>query len=93
MNITGRWVGEEPADAVTAMYNRVMAEALPKAGVRCTVLPRKAANGQPISASAVRDCIERGDLEALQSLVPRTTLDYLTGPEAEALRTKTDRNI
>ena len=91
LNITERWVGEEPADAVTAMYNRVMVEALPKAGVRCTVLPRKTANGQPISASAVRAYFKRRELEALQALVPRTTLDYLMSPEAEALRAIMDR--
>ena len=86
LNVTVRWVGEEPNDAVTAMYNRVMAEALPEAGIRCAVLPRREANGVPISAGAVRDCFRRGDVEALRSLVPRTTLDYLCSPEAEALR-------
>ena len=86
LNISARWVGEEPCDAVTAMYNRIMAEKLPEADIRCTVLPRKEANGQPISAAAVRDCFERGDFHALQYLVPSATLDYLTGPEAGFLR-------
>lgn len=85
LNITSRWVGEEPDDPVTGLYNRVMAESLPEAGVRCVILPRKEADGKPISASAVRACLERGDTESLKSLVPQTTLDYLKSPEAKAL--------
>ncbi len=85
LNITARWVGEEPNDTVTALYNRVMTERLPEADIRCVVLPRREANGVPISASAVRACLARGDFEALPSLVPRTTLDCLTSPEAKSL--------
>ena len=86
LNITERWVGEEPSSAVTALYNRVMAETLPDAGIRCVILPRKEANGVPISAGAVRACLRRGDVQALRSLVPQTTLDYLTGPAASRIR-------
>ena len=86
LNITERWVGEEPDSAVTALYNRVMADALPKAGIRCVVLPRKEANGVPISAGAVRACLRRGDVQTLKTLVPQTTLDDLTGPAASRIR-------
>ena len=85
LNISSRWVGEEPNDPVTGLYNRVMAQSLPEAGIRCVILPRKEADGLPISASAVRACLERGDSETLKSLVPQTTLEYLKSPEAEAL--------
>ena len=86
LGVTSRWVGEEPDDPVTALYNRVLAGSLPEAGIRCVILPRKEANGQPIRATVVRELFRRGDMEALRSLVPRTTLDYLCSPEAEALR-------
>ena len=83
LNVTERWVGEEPASQVTKLYNRIMAEALPQYGIRLNVLPRRDAGGAPISASAVRDCLKRGDLRPLAALVPQTTLDYLNSPEAE----------
>ncbi len=92
LNITERWVGEEPASAVTALYNRIMAEKLPEAGIRFVVLPRKETDGAPISASAVRDCLARGDLDALKSLVPETTLSYLTGPGAQEMRRHSQAN-
>ena len=78
LNVTERWVGEEPFSAVTALYNRVMARALPEAGIRCVVLPRKEADGSPISAGAVREALRRGEWEALKAMVPVTTLACLT---------------
>lgn len=76
-------MGEEPASVTTGIYNRVMAEALPEAGIRCIVLPRKEANGMPISAGAVRECLRRGDTQALKALVPETTFNCLTNPAAQ----------
>ena len=86
LNITERWVGDEPDSRVTALYNCIMGEALPIAGIRCTVLHRKEANGTPISASAVRACLRRGDFDAIKTMVPASTLAYLTGPQGDALR-------
>lgn len=82
LNITARYVGEEPASQVTGIYNRVMQEALPALGVRCVVLPRRQADGCPISASTVRQCLKQGDFEALRALVPATTLAYFESGEA-----------
>ena len=79
LNITERWVGEEPDSVTTGIYNRVMAESLPAAGIRCVVLPRKTASGNPISASTVRECLRRGDLTSLRTMVPETTFRCLTG--------------
>ena len=83
LNVTERWVGEEPFSAVTALYNRVMARALPEAGIRCVVLPRKEADGRPISAGAVREALRRGEWEALKAMVPATTLACLTALNAQ----------
>ena len=82
LNVTERWVGEEPASQVTGIYNRIMAEELPRAGIRCVTVPRKAVGGQIISASTVRAALHRGDLEALRAMVPQTTYDWLTSAEA-----------
>ena len=82
LNITRRWVGEEPASQVTGIYNRIMAEELPQAGIECRVIPRKAVNGRFISASDARAALKRGDMAAFRSMVPETTYQWFASPEA-----------
>ena len=83
LNVAVRYVGEEPASQVTGLYNQIMAEELPKAGIACVVVPRREAGNAPISASRVRACIKAGDHAALRALVPPSTLDYLDSSEAQ----------
>ena len=83
LNVTARYVGEEPASQVTGLYNQIMCEQLPKAGIECVVVPRKEANGKAISASTVRQCLQSGDWDTLETLLPKTSLDYFRSPEAE----------
>ncbi len=78
LGITRRYVGTEPLSPLTAKYNAVLEAALPKAGIMLTIVDRKEQNGTPISASRVRELIEKRDTGALSTLVPDTTLDYLT---------------
>ena len=82
LNVTKRFVGEEPTSQVTGLYNEIMIRELPKAGIECHVVPRKQAAGQAISASTVRLALQKGDWETLKTLVPQTTLDYFQSPEA-----------
>lgn len=82
LNITARYVGEEPTSQVTGLYNKIMCEQLPKSGIDCIVIPRREANGKAISASTVRQCLQTGDWATLETLVPQTTLDYFQSPEA-----------
>ena len=82
LNVTARYVGEEPTSQVTGLYNKIMAQELPKAGIACHIIPRKEAGGKAISASTVRVALQNGDWEQLKTLVPSTTLDYFTSPEA-----------
>ena len=82
LNITARYVGEEPTSQVTGLYNQIMCEQLPKSGIDCIVIPRREANGKAISASTVRQCLQTGDWATLETLVPQTTLDYFQSPEA-----------
>lgn len=82
LNVTARYVGEEPASQVTGLYNQIMKEQLPKAGIHCIIVPRKQAGGKAISASTVRQCLQNGDWESLKALVPATTLEYFRSPEA-----------
>ena len=82
LNVTQRYVGQEPTSQVTGLYNKIMAQELPKAGIACRIIPRKEASGKAISASTVRVALQSGDWELLKTLVPPTTLDYFTSSEA-----------
>ena len=95
LHISARYVGEEPTSQVTGLYNRVMAQALPQAGLDCRIIPRKQLDGRPISASTVRLAIKNGDDALLRSLVPQTTWDWLQSPEAEAVirRIREERDV
>ena len=90
LNVSSRWAGEEPLSRVTSLYNRVMGEELPKAGIRFVELPRATAqaSGAVISASAVRESLKKGDFKALEALVPPSTLAYLKSREAEPVLEK-----
>ena len=82
LNITARYVGEEPTSKTTRLYNKIMCEQLPKAGIDCVVIPRKKANDIAISASTVRQGLQSGDWNTLKTLLPQSSLDYFRSPEA-----------
>lgn len=88
LGINVRYVGEEPTSEVTGIYNKIMAEELPKAGIACKIIPRKAVSGAAISASTVRKCLQSSDWEALRTLVPETTLRYFMSPAAQPVLAK-----
>ena len=95
LNITVRYIGEEPASQVTGLYNQIMRAELPKAGIDCVIMPRLEWNHQAISASTVRQCLQNEDWETLRHLVPETTLSYFRSPEAaETIRSiKAAKNV
>ena len=75
--ITDRFVGTEPLSPMTNMYNEALTAHLPKKGIRLSQIPRLEETGTPISASAVRSCLDTGDKDTLRALVPETTYEYL----------------
>ncbi|MEY8353317.1 [citrate (pro-3S)-lyase] ligase [Lachnospiraceae bacterium 54-53] len=77
LGITRRFVGTEPACAVTAHYNEEMKKILPQYGILVKEIERRKHEGEAISASDVRKWFERGDFERMKGLVPGTTLEYL----------------
>ena len=95
MNITRRYVGEEPNSLVTGIYNEIMRKKLPEKGIECVIVPRLRSEGKAISASTVRQAIKAGNWEALKELVPKTTLDYFMSPQAEAVvaRIRGEENV
>ena len=82
LNISVRYVGEEPTSQVTGLYNSIMASELPRAGIDCRIIPRKAVDGRPISASTVRKALQDGDWEMVAQLVPASTLTWFQSNEA-----------
>ena len=82
LGVTVRYVGEEPTSQVTGLYNRVMTEELPKAGIQCVVVPRLEQDGSAVSASTVRKLIHDGRLEDVRPLVPESTWSYFNSPQA-----------
>ncbi len=77
--ITKRFVGEEPLDPMTAAYNDALLAILPKKGIQVHVVPRKAIDGAPVSASRVRAFWKEGRFDEIAPLVPETTLAYIRG--------------
>ena len=82
LGITHRFVGEEPTSQVTGVYNRVMLEELPRAGVEVTVVPRLEVDGAVVSASTVRRALQEGDLDTVRALTPESTYRYFASGEA-----------
>ena len=85
LGITVRYVGREPTSRVTALYNELMAEQLPRQGVRCVILPRLEVNGRVVSASAVRQAIHDGVPETVADMLPPATYRYFTSRESEGV--------
>ena len=81
LGIGRRYVGREPNSHVTALYNAVMGEALPGMGVECIEIPRLTSGGRIISASAVRQAIHDGELEAVRDFLPPASYAFFAGPE------------
>lgn len=78
LQISARFVGEEPHDKVTKQYNNTMRAILPEYGIEFVEIPRKELDGRAISASLVRTLLKERNFDEIAKLVPKTTLGYLT---------------
>lgn len=77
MNIRVRFAGSEPIDKFTNQYNMNMRTYLERYGVRFVEIEREICEGEVISASSVRACIEKKDFTTIKKIVPGTTYRYL----------------
>jgi len=82
LNITKRFLGEEPFSETTDAYNKTLAHTLVNYGVKVDVIKRKSIDGEVISASKVRNYIGRGETDAAYKLVPESTREFLMSDEA-----------
>ena len=85
LNITSRYVGEEPFCPVTSLYNNLMKEILPRKGIKVVEIPRKETADGAVSATKVRKALAEGRLEELKEWVPPTTFDFLASPEGRKI--------
>lgn len=85
LRIVKRFAGSEPYDPVTATYNRIMRESLPRAGIEFIEIERMKADDRYISASEVRRVIRENNREYLCKLVPESTLNFLLSTEGKKL--------
>lgn len=101
LGITMRFVGTEPLSPVTDIYNQMLKERLPRAGIGVTEIQRREQDGEVISASRVRAVLleeyrregeslsglgESSALQTLRHLVPETTLCHILKLEEEKVR-------
>lgn len=77
LNITKRFIGEEPYCDVTNAYNDALKEILPTYGVEVVEVKRKALMGDIISASKVRKLIVEGRIADIEHIVPSSTWEFL----------------
>ncbi len=81
MNISCRFVGEEPADIVTKQYNETMKNILPQYHIELVEIPRLRVNeaneSECISASLARKYIKQGNWAEVSKYLPETTINYL----------------
>lgn len=82
LDISIRFVGEEPLCNVTRQYNNTMKTILPRFGIELRIIPRKEMGGEPISASRVRALLETKNFGQIQTIVPKTTYEYLVSKYA-----------
>ncbi|MDF7668265.1 [citrate (pro-3S)-lyase] ligase [Lactobacillus sp. ESL0703] len=74
--ISRRYLGTEPFSHTTNFYNESLINELsPQIDVK--VVPRFSNNNQVITATQVRRLIKAGDLEAIKSFVPLSTMDFI----------------
>lgn len=95
LGITARYVGEEPTSVVTSLYNQVMQQKLPEAGIQCIVVPRREENGVVVSASTVRKAIQEDNWDLVQQQVPATTWNFLRSEAAKPIiaRIKGEKDV
>lgn len=83
LNITVRFVGEEPTDKTTMAYNNAMREVFAQNGIELKEIPREQKGNQIVSASSVRRALADDDWETVYRMVPKTTLIYLKSPAGQ----------
>jgi [citrate (pro-3S)-lyase] ligase len=83
LSVKRRYVGTEPCDPVTRIYNMTLKERLPPRGIEVVEIPRIEQGGKAVSASALREAVRRDDWAAVESLAAPVTWEYLRSGKAK----------
>ena len=79
-DIDKRYVGDEPLDEMTNLYNITLKKYL---NDKLVIIPRLTENSNIISASLVRKLIENKDFETIKKYVPKATYDFIISKYAK----------
>lgn len=86
LSIKRRFVGTEPFCQITAKYNEMMKKVLPARGVEVVEIERlNDLSGTAVSASRVRKAIVGNDFEALKTMLPAVTREYLSSDRGRSV--------
>lgn len=88
LNITKRFIGEEPYCKVTNAYNESLKNILPIYGVEVIEIQRKSYRSDVISASKVRKLIKEGRISEIENIVPSSTWKFLNTTEGKEIMEK-----
>lgn len=87
LNITRRYVGEEPLSPSTAIYNRAMADIF-AGNPELIIIPRIEQESEVISASRVRRLLAQDMIDEIKALVPQTTYEFLLSLSGKEIQNK-----
>ena len=76
LQLTKRYVGQEPLSPVTSVYNDALRAAF-GSDLELVIIDRLSAGDEVVSATRVRAAIQDKNVDELQQLVPATTYHYL----------------
>ena len=82
LNIDYRYVGTEPFDPLTHLYNQTMKEILAE---KLIIIERLKDHEQPISASYIRRLMMNKELSKIKPLVPQATYQFLKSSKGKRL--------
>lgn len=85
LNITKRYVGEEPYSEMTNQYNQMMKIAFGNTPIQLKVLQRKEIDKQIISGSKIRYALTQNNWDMIEKFVPQTTFKFLQSPAAHSI--------
>ncbi len=90
-NIKRRYVGEEPFDNITDIYNKEQRRYLEKKGIEVIEIKRLSVDGVIISASEARKMLDNYNSVGLNSFLPKTTLEYIDENRPKMRKNRTEK--
>ena len=85
LSIDIRFLGSEPKDIVTNTYNNSLKGILEDNGIEVKIITRVESNGNPISASYVRQLLKKERFEEAYKLLPNSTIEFLKSDKGKKI--------